>query len=315
MRLSTKVMAAVLAAAMSVSMLTACGGGGGGSAGGGNSSIGGGTSAGGDTGAGDNTDKDNKDDKDDKEPNPDLTPGTDDTDEGQTVAYEKSRTVKFFAKVDKASEYTVELCLSDPGDAQSDKSGLMMSSDGVRSYVKMPDQFYLSGKHYDEIDLFDKSKNQAWIAVPMEGKVQDKQGVYYKADVIITSDLVMMEMKSWQPMDMAFTWKTSNGYYIESQFISIENGDTEVSMVYGYKGESTTPEYLEMYRKYGGQADRLRVDFGKVEFKADEELLNFDNIFNNYQEVGSKGEINGRSLNMARIFKASTQNAKRATVW
>ena len=55
---------------------------------------------------------------------------------------------------------------------------------------------------------------------------------------------------------------------------------------------------------------RSHLDFETMKFEADANLMNFDNVFNNYVNID---DIEDTSK--TRTFKAGTKNAKRAVVW
>ena len=267
MRLSKKIAAVALAAVMAVSMLTACGSTGGPSSSGPSSS---GPSSSGPETSGPSSGSPET-----------SSPGTGSEGKNETIAYEKSRTAKFYQKLGTGN-YTMNETVQIEAYVQGTKVKMtidaLVSTDGKRAYIKQT--LRMAGmKDQTQIGLVDLTTKKGWMLINYPRPDADGKLGSYTVETV-KGDLQEAVSPVAPVEGLAFKQETKGDYYIETQASEME----AISFV--YKGNSSVPEYAEIkqYNADGAETTPARVEYSSFKPQADANLLDFEKILANYNE-------------------------------
>ena len=276
MRLSKKIAAVALAAVMSVSLLTACGGtdapsssspssSSPSSSSPSSSSSGSGSSS---SGSSSNS-------------------GTEDKEE--YVDYKDSRTAKFYNKL--KTGYTLGASLNVIRNGENEIMDMLVATNGNRVYQQYTTR-YDDGAE-SQITLTDLSKRTVCMLVPDdEMQEQGKLGYYYSANMgeVPTDD----NLKEFLPVDgLKLKLETEGNYYIETQSYKekIENETVEIVVSYCFEVNSSVPKYVEIKESSEGKEPvTTRMTFTRIEYTADAKYMDFEKILEQYID---QNDLNG----------------------
>lgn len=272
MRLSKKIAAVALAAVMSVSMLTACGGTDAPSSSSPSSSSSSSSSASADSSAsssGSTSDSSSS-----------SNSSTDDKEEN--VDYKNSRTAKFYQKL--GTSYTLGAKLDAVGNGQSATADMLVVTNGSRIYQQATTRS--NGATESQTVLVDLTKQKGWVLTPDERvKDQGKLGYCYSATISGTSIGGGIPGNVMPIEGLKFKQETKGNYYIETQTYELptEEGKLKMVIAYYYEGNSITPKYTEVKEYLNGEElVTMRVTFTRIEYKADAKYLDFETILSQY---------------------------------
>ena len=279
MRLSKKIAAVALAAVMTVSMMTACG-----STGGPSSS--GSSGAGSNSSSNSNSDSNSSSDSSSNSSsnsNSNSASNGDSEGKNETIAYEKSRTAKFYQKLG-AGNYTMNETVQVEANVQGTNIkatiDALASTDGKRAYVKQTSR--MEGiEEQTRIILVDLTTKDGWelenYQEPKDGKLGD-----YKVKTI-RGELQGIVTPVDPVKGQEFKQETKGNYYIETQTVEDLNEKEVYSFV--YEGNSSMPKYAE-HKKYvdGTETAMTRVEYSNFKNQAEEKYLDFDSILANYNK-------------------------------
>lgn len=285
MRLSKKIAAVALAAVMAVSMLTACGSTGGPSSSGPSSS--GPSSSGPETGGPETSGPETS--------GPETSsPGTGSEDKNETIAYEKSRTAKFYQKLGTGN-YTMNETLKFEQGGKSMTGDTLVSTDGSRVYVDLT--MRVQGTEASQIVLIDLKTQKGWYITPYKKPSADgKLGEYTVRDI---KGKLQDQISPVNPIvGLAFKQETKGDYYIETQTTNA----TVISFV--YKGNSSVPEYAELkeYNADGVETITVRVEYSNFKSQVDAKYLDFDTILANYNKSNSASTTQAQEPSIASLI-------------
>lgn len=272
MRLSKKIAAVALAAVMSVSMLTACGGTDAPSSSSPSSSSSSSSSSSADSSAsssGSTSDSSSS-----------SNSSTDDKEEN--VDYKNSRTAKFYQKL--GTSYTLGAKLDAVGNGQSATADMLVVTNGSRTYQQATTRS--NGATESQTVLVDLTKRKGWVLTPDERvKDQGKLGYCYSATISGTSIGGGIPGNVMPIEGLKFKQETKGNYYIETQTYELptEEGKLKMVIAYYYEGNSITPKYTEVKEYLNGEElVTMRVTFTRIEYKADAKYLDFETIRSQY---------------------------------
>lgn len=209
MRLSDKVMAVVLAAAVSVSMLTACSGGGGGGGNNGSSSStsssssssassdstsGGGAGGGSSSSSkpssssssssskpsGSSSSSASSSSSSDSSSSSSTDADSDTGDDAQVVKYKDSYTKKFLDKLSNAREYTISFNAVNGDDSDNYQSGMNFTTDGVSSFTEIFGKVAEDELGAEDVAFLVKKgllAPQAWEVISMDDDELEEEGI------------------------------------------------------------------------------------------------------------------------------------------
>lgn len=287
MRLSKKIAAVALAAVMSVSLLTACGGTDAPSSSNpGSSSSSSSSSA--DSSAsssGSTSDSGSSSSSADSSSNSGST-----EDKEENVAYKNSRTAKFYQKL--GTNYTLGSKLDITANNKSETVDMLVVTNGSRTYQQATAQS--KGSTESQIVLTDLTKQKKWNLASVEDditKEQGKLGYYYSAPISGTSTGGGVPGNVMPIEGLKFKQETKGDYYIESQsYAASSNGEkVEIFIAYYFKGNDSAPEYVDVKESLGSKGTAtIRVTFTRIEYKADAKYLDFETILKQYIDVTDK---------------------------
>lgn len=287
MRLSKKIAAVALAAVMSVSLLTACGGTDAPSSSNpGSSSSSSSSSA--DSSAsssGSTSDSGSSSSSADSSANSGST-----EDKEENVAYKNSRTAKFYQKL--GTNYTLGSKLDITANNKSETVDMLVVTNGSRTYQQATAQS--KGSTESQIVLTDLTKQKKWNLASVEDditKEQGKLGYYYSAPISGTSTGGGVPGNVMPIEGLKFKQETKGDYYIESQsYAASSNGEkVEIFIAYYFKGNDSAPEYVDVKESLGSKGTAtIRVTFTRIEYKADAKYLDFETILKQYIDVTDK---------------------------
>lgn len=287
MRLSKKIAAVALAAVMSVSMLTACGGTDAPSSSNpGSSSSSSSSSA--DSSAsssGSTSDSGSSSSSADSSANSGST-----EDKEENVDYKNSRTAKFYQKL--GTNYTLGSKLDITANNKSETVDMLVVTNGSRTYQQATAQS--KGSTESQIVLTDLTKQKKWNLASVEDditKEQGKLGYYYSAPISGTSTGGGVPGNVMPIEGLKFKQETKGDYYIESQsYAASSNGEkVEIFIAYYFKGNDSAPEYVDVKESLGSKGTAtIRVTFTRIEYKADAKYLDFETILKQYIDVTDK---------------------------
>lgn len=284
MRLSKKIAAVALAAVMSVSLLTACGGTDAPSSSNpGSSSSSSSSSA--DSSSGSTSDSGSSSSSADSSSNSGST-----EDKEENVDYKNSRTAKFYQKL--GTNYTLGSKLDITANNKSETVDMLVVTNGSRTYQQATAQS--KGSTESQIVLTNLTKQKKWNLASVEDditKEQGKLGYYYSAPISGTSTGGGVPGNVMPIEGLKFKQETKGDYYIESQsYAASSNGEkVEIFIAYYFKGNDSAPEYVDVKESLGSKGTAtIRVTFTRIEYKADAKYLDFETILKQYIDVTDK---------------------------
>lgn len=285
MRLSKKIAAVALAAVMSVSLLTACGG-----TDAPSSSNPGSSSSSSSSSADSNSSSGSASDSSSASSSSGSSSNSSTEDKEENVAYKNSRTGRFYQKL--GTNYTLGMKLDVTTNDQSGTADVLFVTNGSRTYQQATVQS--NDGTESQTMLVDMTKQKAWALVPMEDentKEQGKLGCCYSVTFNGTStgDNVLGNVM----LNEGFKLKqeTKGNYYIESQSYAVptHEGLAEYAIAYYYEGNSSEPKYVDVKESLGSKEFiTLRMTFTRIESKADAKYLDFETILNQYIDITDK---------------------------
>lgn len=288
MRLSKKIAAVALAAVMSVSVLTACGG-----TDAPSSSRPSSSSSSSSSGADSSSSSSSSGSASDSSSSSSgsgssSSSGTEDKEEN--VAYKNSRTAKFYQKL--GTNYTLGSKLDITANNKSETVDMLVVTNGSRTYQQATAQS--KGSTESQIVLTDLTKQKKWNLASVEDditKEQGKLGYYYSAPISGTSTGGGVPGNVMPIEGLKFKQETKGDYYIESQsYAASSNGEkVEIFIAYYFKGNDSAPEYVDVKESLGSKGTAtIRVTFTRIEYKADAKYLDFETILKQYIDVTDK---------------------------
>ena len=285
MRLSKKIAAVALAAVMSVSLLTACGGTDAPSSSSPSSSSSSSSSSSADSSA---SSSGSTSDSGSSSSGADSSSSSGSTeDKEENVAYKNSRTARFYQKL--GTSYTLGMKLDVTTNEESGTADMLTVTNGSRTYQRATTQS--NGDTESQTVLMDLTKQKAWALIPMENAEQGKLGYCYSVTISGTStDGGVPDQVT--PVDgLKFKQEMKGNYYIETQSYAVptDDGLAEFVISYCYEGNSSVPKYVDAKESIGGeQFITIRMTFTRIEYKADAKYLDFETILNQYIDVTNK---------------------------
>ena len=252
MRLSKKIAAVALAAVMAVSLLTACG------------------------------DNDAPSSSNPGSSSSSSSSGTGSEGKNETIAYEKSRTAKFYQKLGTGNytmNETVQIEMNEQGKMTMDA---LVSTDGKRAYAKQT--LRMAGiKNQTQIALADLTTKKGWILVNYPEPDPDGKLGYYTVETV-KGDL-QEAVSPVNPIEgREFKQECKGNDYTETQTMKYSGLTDVYSFV--YKGNSSVPEYAELkeYNEDGVETITVRVAYSNFKSQVDAKYLDFETILANYNE-------------------------------
>ena len=288
MRLSKKIAAVALAAVMSVSLLTACGGtdapssSNPGSSSSSSSSSADSSSSSGSSGS--------ASDSSSSSSSSGSSSNSSTEDKEENVAYKNSRTARFYQKL--GTSYTLGAKLDVTVNDERGTADVLIVTNGSRTYQQATIQS--DGDAESQTMLVDKTKQKIWTLVPMEDentKEQGKLGCCYSATLSGTSTGGNVLGNVMLNEGLKLKQETKDNYYIESQSYAVptHEGLAEYAIAYYYEGNSSEPKYVDVKESLGSKEFiTLRMTFTRIESKADAKYLDFETILKQYIDVTDK---------------------------
>lgn len=279
MRLSKKIAAVALAAVMSVSVLTACGGTDAPSSSRPSSSSS--SSSSGADSSSSSSSSGSSSDSSSSSSGSGSSSNSSTEDKEETVAYKDSRTARFYQKI--GTGYTIGLKAFGSADDENLNAEMLISSDGNRVYEEITG--VSDGKKETQIILIDKAKRKGWYITPKKDLKEGKLGYYQVVDLGNTSEDSQTELK---PIEgFKFKKETKGNYYIESQNVEqiTEEQTVKISVAYYYEGNSNAPKYVEENLSVNGKKQTIRVELTSVEYNAKAKYMDFESILKQYVNV------------------------------
>ena len=250
MRLSKKIAAVALAAVMAVSLLTACGG----------------------------TDAPSSSNPDSSSSS--SSSGTGSEGKNETIAYEKSRTAKFYQKLGTGN-YTMNETLKFEPIGESMTGDMLVSTDGSRVYVDLTTR--TQGMEASQIVLLDLKTQKGWYITPYKKPSADgKLGEYTVRNIKGKLQDQISPVNPIEGREFKQEWKGND--YTETQTMKYSGLTDVYSFV--YKGNSSVPEYAELkkYNEDGVETLKVRVEYSNFKPQVDAKYLDFETILANYNE-------------------------------
>lgn len=284
MRLSKKIAAVALAAVMSVSLLTACGG-----TDAPSSSNPGSSSSSSSSSADSSSNSGSASDSSSSSSNSGSSSSSGSTeDKEENVDYKNSRTARFYQKL--GTSYTLGMKMDVTTNKESGTADMLTVTNGSRTYQRATTQS--NGDTESQTLLIDMTKQKAWALMPDEDlKEQGKLGYCYSATISGTStggDVLGNVMPN---EGLKFKQEMKGNYYIETQSYAIptDEGLAEFVISYCYEGNSSVPKYVDAKESIGGeQFITIRMTFTRIEYKADANYLDFETILSQYIDITDK---------------------------
>ena len=288
MRLSKKIAAVALAAVMSVSMLTACGGIDAPSSSSPSSSSSSSSSGADSSSSSSSSGSSSNSSSSSSGSGSSSNSGTEDKEEN--IAYKNSRTARFYQKL--GTSYTLGSKLDITANNKSETVDMLVVTNGSRTYQQATAQS--KGSTESQIVLTDLTKQKKWNLASVEDditKEQGKLGYYYSAPISGTSTGGGVPGNVMPIEGLKFKQETKGDYYIESQsYAASSNGEkVEIFIAYYFKGNDSAPEYVDVKESLGSKGTAtIRVTFTRIEYKADAKYLDFETILKQYIDVTDK---------------------------
>ena len=277
MRLSKKIAAVALAAVMSVSLLTACGGTDAPSSSNPGSSSSSSSSSSADSSS---SSSGSASDSSSSSSSSGSSSNSSTEDKEETVAYKDSRTARFYQKL--GTSYTLGMKLDFTANDESGTADMLNVTSGGRSYQQATIQSKGSTES-QMILLIDKTKQKIWTLIPNEElKEQGKLGCYYSGGV--SNEVVPVE-------GLKFKKETKGNYYIETQSYPVpaHDGKGEIVMAFYYEGNSSEPKYVDVKESLGSEESLTgHMTFTRIEYTANAKYLDFETILNQYVDITDK---------------------------
>ena len=277
MRLSKKIAAVALAAVMSVSLLTACGG-----TDAPSSSNPGSSSNSSSSSADSNSSSGSASDSSSASSSSGSSSNSSTEDKEENVAYKDSRTGRFYQKL--GTSYTLGMKMDFTTNDESGTADMLNVTSGGRSYQQATIQSNGSTES-QMILLIDKTKQKIWTLIPKEDentKEQGKLGYCYSGGV--SNEVVPVN-------GLKFKKETKGNYYIETQSYPVpaHDGKGEIVIAFYYEGNSSEPKYVDVKESLGSEESLTgRITFTRIEYKADAKYLDFETILNQYVDITDK---------------------------
>ena len=288
MRLSKKIAAVALAAVMSVSLLTACGGTDAPSSSNpGSSSSSSSSSA---DSSSSSSSSGSASDSSSSSSGSGSSSNSSTEDKEENVDYKNSRTARFYQKL--GTSYTLGSKLDITANNKSETVDMLVVTNGSRTYQQATAQS--KGSTESQIVLTDLTKQKKWNLASVEDditKEQGKLGYYYSAPISGTSTGGGVPGNVMPIEGLKFKQETKGDYYIESQsYAASSNGEkVEIFIAYYFKGNDSAPEYVDVKESLGSKGTAtIRVTFTRIEYKADAKYLDFETILKQYIDVTDK---------------------------
>ena len=288
MRLSKKIAAVALAAVMSVSLLTACGGTDAPSSSNPGSSSSSSSSSADSSSSSSSSGSASDSSSSSSGSGSSSNSGTEDKEEN--IAYKNSRTARFYQKL--GTSYTLGSKLDITANNKSETVDMLVVTNGSRTYQQATAQS--KGSTESQIVLTDLTKQKKWNLASVEDditKEQGKLGYYYSAPISGTSTGGGVPGNVMPIEGLKFKQETKGDYYIESQsYAASSNGEkVEIFIAYYFKGNDSAPEYVDVKESLGSKGTAtIRVTFTRIEYKADAKYLDFETILKQYIDVTDK---------------------------
>lgn len=288
MRLSKKIAAVALAAVMSVSLLTACGGTDAPSSSNPGSSSSSSSSSADSSSSSSSSGSASDSSSSSSGSGSSSNSGTEDKEEN--IAYKNSRTARFYQKL--GTSYTLGSKLDITANNKSETVDMLVVTNGSRTYQQATAQS--KGSTESQIVLTDLTKQKKWNLASVEDditKEQGKLGYYYSAPISGTSTGGGVPGNVMPIEGLKFNQETKGDYYIESQsYAASSNGEkVEIFIAYYFKGNDSAPEYVDVKESLGSKGTAtIRVTFTRIEYKADAKYLDFETILKQYIDVTDK---------------------------
>ena len=277
MRLSKKIAAVALAAVMSVSLLTACGGTDAPSS----SNPGSSSSSSSSSSADSSSSSGSTSDSSSSSSSSGSSSNSSTEDKEENVAYKNSRTARFYQKL--GTSYTMGLKIFGSEDDGNLTAEGLISINGNRVYEEFTG--LSDGKKETQIVLIDLAKRKGWYITPEKGLKDGKLGYYQVMDL---SNRPEDSQNALKPIEgIKFTKETKGNYYIESQTVEqvTEQQTVKLSMAYYYEGNSSIPKYAEQELSVNGKKQTIRVELTSVEYNAKAKYMDFESILEQYVNV------------------------------
>lgn len=288
MRLSKKIAAVALAAVMSVSLLTACGGTDAPSSSNPGSSSSSSSSSADSSSSSSSSGSASDSSSSSSGSGSSSNSGTEDKEEN--IAYKNSRTARFYQKL--GTSYTLGSKLDITANNKSETVDMLVVTNGSRTYQQATAQS--KGSTESQIVLTDLTKQKKWNLASVEDditKEQGKLGYYYSAPISGTSTGGGVPGNVMPIEGLKFKQETKGDYYIESQsYAASSNSEkVEIFIAYYFKGNDSAPEYVDVKESLGSKGTAtIRVTFTRIEYKADAKYLDFETILKQYIDVTDK---------------------------
>ena len=285
MRLSKKIAAVALAAVMSVSLLTACGGTDAPSSSSPSSSSSSNSSSSADSSA---SSSGSTSDSSSSSSSSGSSSNSSTEDKEENVAYKNSRTGRFYQKL--GTSYTLGMKMDVTTNEESGTADMLTVTNGSRTYQRATTQS--NGDTESQTLLIDMTKQKAWALMPDEDlKEQGKLGYCYSATISGSSTDGSVSDQVTPVDGLAFKQEMKGNYYIETQSYAIptDEGLAEFVISYCYEGNSSVPKYVDAKESIGGeQFITIRMTFTRIEYKADANYLDFETILSQYIDITDK---------------------------
>ena len=286
MRLSKKIAAVALAAVMSVSLLTACGGTDAPSS----SNPGSSSSSSSADSSSNSSSSGSASDSNSSSSSSGSSSNSSTEDKEENVAYKDSRTARFYQKL--GTSHTLGAKLDVTSDDVNVTADMLVVTSGGRSYQQIT--FQSNGSGGNQTLLIDQTKQKIWYLIPGEDentKEQGKLGYCYSATISGSSTDGSVSNKVMPVNGLKFKQETKGNYYIETQSYPVpaHDGKGEMVIAYYYEGNSSVPKYVDVKESLGSEGIiTIRMTFTRIEYKADAKYLDFETILNQYVDITDK---------------------------
>ena len=287
MRLSKKIAAVALAAVMSVSLLTACGGTDAPSS----SNPGSSSSSSSADSSSNSSSSGSASDSNSSSSSSGSSSNSSTEDKEENVAYKDSRTARFYQKL--GTSHTLGAKLDVTSDDVNVTADMLVVTSGGRSYQQIT--FQSNGSGGNQTLLIDQTKQKIWYLIPGEDentKEQGKLGYCYSATISGSSTDGSVSNKVMPVNGLKFKQETKGNYYIETQSYPVpaHDGKGEMVIAYYYEGNSSVPKYVDVKESLGSEGIiTIRMTFTRIEYKADAKYLDFETILKQY--IDTTGQI------------------------
>lgn len=284
MRLSKKIAAVALAAVMSVSLLTACGGTDAPSSSNPGSSSSSSSSSSADSSSSSSS-SGSASDSGSSSSSSGSSSNSSTEDKEENVDYKNSRTGRFYQKL--GTSYTLGMKMDITTNEESGTADMLIVTNGSRTYQQATVQ-RKDGTESQTV-LTDMTKQKAWALIPDEDlKEQGKLGYCYSAPISGTSTDGSIPGDVMPVEGLKFKQETKGNYYIESQSYSVSTNEglAEYAIAYYFEGNDSAPKYVDVKESFGIDGFMtIRMTFTRIEYKADAKYLDFETILKQYIDI------------------------------